>query len=320
MTRQRWISVLVGGALLALGQACDHDEWVSVRADLAYRCPTWQCGYNSPELHGNTIRALNLEGLPNDDGARLIGFSAPPWAKGAYTLEVQGDELVGVAKNAPELRGADLVGSRLHLVVDGAVRDVRVDEVRLDASWAPAGAPVVSYRLRIQSLEAPGEFAELCTAGEKSEDNAYTVVLGGERYDEASIAVVPAAGWFSFACGTTALAKAAHLGYGPQTPFPGEGAPASPGRRQATLKMLTADFCGVGHAYTEDGVFLLYANQSGAFGPLPDVVPGDLEAIWTADGALCLEATRLGTKVNLCDLPSCDGLGLGDGEWITHLP
>lgn len=318
--RQRRISGLVGGALLVFGPACDREELVSVRADVVYRCPTWQCGYNSPDLHGNTIRALNLDGVPNDEGVRLIGFTPPPWAKGGYALDVQGDELVAAAKDAPELRGEDLVGSRLTLLIKGAARDIRVDEVRVEPSWAPAGAPVVSYRLRIESLKPPHDFVELCTAGEKSEDNAYTVVLGGERYDEGSIVVEPAARWFSLACGTTALAKAAHLGYGPQTPFPDEALPAAPARRQATLKMLTADFCGVGHPYTEDGVFLLYANQSGAFGPLPDVVPGALEAIWTEDGALCLETARLGTKVKLCDLPSCDGLGLKDGEWITHLP
>jgi hypothetical protein len=59
--------------------------------------------------------------------------------------------------------------------------------------------------------------------------------------------------------------------------------------RQAMLKMLVADYCGTGRAFTVPGEPLLW--QSGRISyALP---PLNLEARWTANGASCLGVPRL---------------------------
>ncbi|NJK33201.1 MAG: hypothetical protein HC927_12795 [Deltaproteobacteria bacterium] len=81
--------------------------------------------------------------------------------------------------------------------------------------------------------------------------------------------------------------------------------------------MLTADYCGDGHSYTVDGTPLAWENESGTV--TPDSQPGELEAIWTAEGALCLDTPRLVDPSEVaCALPSCDQYTLADGEWMTH--
>lgn len=144
-------------------------------------------------------------------------------------------------------------------------------------------------------------------------------VLGGETYDgETKTVNTGMTGWFTLACAGSAAAKLKLLGYGPQSKFPGTTAPASPAARQATLKMITADYCGEGESYTENGTPIVWANRAGTVDD--DLyTPGQVEAVWTANGALCVGATRIADAELDCVLPDCEGVDVGDGEWITHV-
>ncbi|MCA9700567.1 MAG: hypothetical protein KC431_23780, partial [Myxococcales bacterium] len=80
----------------------------------------------------------------------------------------------------------------------------------------------------------------------------------------------------------------------------------------------TADYCGTGHSYTADGTPMDWENQGGTVVPGG---PGDLEAYWNANGALCLDQPRLVDPAEVdCSLPSCDDFSLDDGEWTSWLP
>jgi hypothetical protein len=149
---------------------------------------------------------------------------------------------------------------------------------------------------------------------------ASVVVLADERYDLDTKTVIPdQTGWITLACAGSAAAKMALLGYGPHADFDGEGAAASADQRQATLKMITADYCGDGHAYTVDGTAINWENRGGTVMPETDADLSAPEAIWTAAGALCLDTPRVVELSEVaCSLPSCASLSLDDGEWATY--
>ena len=307
----RMLALLTASFVLA---ACDDPSAIGAE-ERSYNgkskggeCPPWECGYNSAEVNGRAIRELNLDGVANSDGVRIVGFAAPAGLLGNYKLAVEGDELVA-RDGMKTLRGAALIGATI--VVDTAGL--------LKQAWAEGAAEVPSYTLVYPDVGALLGVRDVCN-GDPLTSSA--VVLGGETYDLESKTVNPDQDrWLTIACAGSAAAKLRLMNYGPQSDFDGEGHAATPAQRQATLKMLTADYCGGGESYTANGTPLAWENAAGTVQTSTKL--GALEAVWSASGALCLEATRLADAAVDCELPSCESLGqdpLAQGEWITHLP
>jgi hypothetical protein len=309
-------------ALAPLAGCADADEsTITTRGGYYYECSNWRCGYNTSEINGKSVQELHLGGQPNDDGVELVGFLPPLGLLLDWKLDVEGDALVargGLFGNST-LRGNQLIGGTILLrIQSGLIVPVIIaghDEVE---SWASDGEPVAAYALVYADLAQPLLQRSICKGTLVDPLQAAVVVLAGERYDlDNKTVIADQDDWITLACAGSAGAKMALLGYGPNAEFEGGGAPASVDQRQATLKMITADYCGTGHSYTVDGTPLLWENQSGTVGL--DIQPGDHEAIWTAAGALCLDTPRVvdASEVS-CSLPTCDAFTLDDGEWATH--
>jgi hypothetical protein len=315
------VMTTIVGALTCLGgcEASDLDaERTTLRADT---CPQWKCGFNAAEVNGRSLQELNLAGLPNADGVRIVGFTPPPLALlGGYSLAVENDELVA-KRFGSKLRGSQLIGSIILVqTAVGVIVPVTIAGVSQVASWATGGAPIVAYTLITPELNSLLGVRNVCSGSLLDPLAAAVTVLGGETYDGALKTVnAGMTGWFTLACAGSAAAKIKLLGYGPQSQFPGAATPASPAARQATLKMVTADYCGTGHSYTANGTPLVWANKAGTVDSSDLHTPGDVEAIWTTNGALCLDATRIAASEVDCELPTCEGRGVLEGEWITHL-
>ena len=289
----------------------------------ASECPPWECGFNSAEVNGRSIRELNLDGLANSSGVRIVGFLAPAGLLGDFELAVEDDELVAIDElHDKKLRGAQLIGATILVKEPGLlgltlpILVLGYDEVH---PWASNGADVPSYALVYPDLKSLTGSRNVCNTGVFDLLATNAVVLGGETYDLDDKTVNPDMDrWLTIACAGSAASKLRLMNYGPQSDFDGEGNPASAEQRQATLKMLTADYCGDGTSYTANGTPLAWENAEGTVQTATQT--GSLEAVWTADGALCLEATRLADAQVDCGLPTCESLGLDDGEWVTHLP
>ncbi|MFY0538067.1 hypothetical protein [Nannocystis pusilla] len=105
-----------GQLCIALGAAifvgCDGPEAEDIELR-PYHCPVWQCGFNAAEVNGRSIRELNLDGEPNEDGMRIVGFLAPAGLLGNYKLDFDGDELVARNARGAVLRGNKLVGATI---------------------------------------------------------------------------------------------------------------------------------------------------------------------------------------------------------------
>jgi|GEM_PF-2394125 len=149
----------------------------------------------------------------------------------------------------------------------------------------------------------------------------WSVLVNGELYDpkyaEVTTSKEGAPGWFNIACAGGALAKMKLLGYDPAPPV---GVPVTDWtERQATLKMITARYCGA-KSHTVQGLPLYWSNRRGwrFHSPVSRSRVGPVEALWSERGAECIDYTRLYTRpeeaevVALlrkeCGMPSCDEL------------
>lgn len=317
------------GALIVLAHAAP-----------AIACPHWDCGGNAAELNELPLGELHLFPGQNTGeisawNARIVGFMAPPDAPGGphgYTLRVR-DGRFSAVKGDVTLAGSDLLGSEILVenTGDGTTVTMIIHDHGTVMSWTEDPFPVDRYVL--SSYDATQErYVPVCAdATDTSADSAWAVLISGERYSWSAKAVdatgPQGAGWFNISCKDGALYKMKLMGYDPQPP------PANPhsttlAQRQATLKMLTADYCGTGYSFTETGTPLHWFNQAGwSDNGVPPA--STFEAHWNVDGALCLEAPRLGiselqaihdecARVNR-QLPPCSEFA-GAYEWGTENP
>jgi hypothetical protein len=298
--------------------ATDAGQWRTYGTPV---CPAWQCGFNSAEVNGRSIRELNLDGAANASGLKIVGFTAPLGLLG-YSLDVADDELIATGPG-PTLRGAALLGATILVKEPGLLSlplPITITGYQEIPSWAAGAPPVATYALLYPDLGSLLTKRNVCNGDLTDTLATSAVVLGGETYDLTSKTVQHNPRWLTIACAGSAAAKLRLLGYGPQSDFDGEGNPASVAQRQATLKMITADYCGGGVSYTQNGTALAWENADGTVQPAHAL--GPVEAVWSASGALCLEATRISGITVGCTLPKCGSVGLGDGagEWRTNLP
>lgn len=146
-----------------------------------------------------------------------------------------------------------------------------------------------------------------------SDAATFAVLVKGEVYDASTAAVTLSKErgrlWFNIGCAGTALAKMKLMGYDPEETL------TEPEQRQATLRMITARYCG-DQSFTEDHVPLVWQNASDWFQPETtfDVgTIGKIEAAWDKDGAICLNEPRLATReevIQACgSKPRCDASG-----------
>ncbi|MDC0719964.1 ADYC domain-containing protein [Nannocystis bainbridge] len=234
-------------------------------------------------------------------------------AAGYDRLDVVGDALVLRDDRGAALAGAALIGTRLHLGMAGQpLTTVLIASHDRVARWADGAPDVDAYGL----VYIDGHHIErnVCTGSYDSPRAPIALVLGGETYDmdAKEVRPDPERQWFSIACAGSAAAKLSLLGYGPQS------SKTSPAQRQATLKMITADYCGDGHSYTVDGTPIQWENVQGTVGLTAE--PAAIEAVWTAAGALCVDEPRIAGTVIDCSLPRCGDFDLADGEWISYVP
>jgi hypothetical protein len=308
---------------LALGgcDAVDEPGAVESRDGYGFSCPTWQCGFNSAEVNGRAIQELNLDGLANAAGMKIVGFTAPLGLLG-YELAVEDDELVAKKTGAPTLRGLGMVGATILVKEPGLLSlpiPITVTLVGQVDSWADDGPPVPSYALLYPDLTTITGTRNVCNGDLTDVLATAAVVLGGETYNNTTKTVnANQSRWFTIGCAGSAAAKLRLLNYGPQSDFDGQGNPASVAQRQAALKMLTADYCGNGVSYTQNGTPLQYEDAAGTVSLIG--TQGATEAVWTSSGALCLDTTRIANTTVACSLPSCSNYSVDDGVWASYVP
>lgn len=282
----------VFAALMTVGlAACQIDESLDPGIDQEFRTTYaatsgYGCqGCNSPVLNDAAINDLDLSGAPGASGVRLLGI-IDPITQDLWDVEVDPVRHELRVWDGHWIAGPSLVGWELLL------EDASLDRYKLEIShvasvptWSNLSIPdevVYSFEYALDGIRKP-----ICPT--EDVDDQFVTIIAGETYDRESITVNPAdPAKFTLACAKEAVFKMKMLGYFPNSPV-GD----SPAERQATLKMLTADYCGTGYEFTAPGTPVNWLNKFGSVLPQWSAPKAeDLEAIWGPDGAICVNTYR----------------------------
>lgn len=278
-------------------------------------CPVYECGSNSAEINDLPIGELHITpgnntGQVNSWNARMIDFIAPDGSRD-YVIKYEDGHLL--ADGPRRLEGPDLIGSQIIVRNEATCEELALhfQEIDRTESWTDEAFLIDRYLFTFYDERRQGH-RPICTdADEMLGESAWSVLVAEERYKwetkEIHTIGEDARGWFNIACYGNALYKMKFMGYDPN---PSLDNPYSslPEDRQATLKMLTADYCGTGESFTETGTALYWLNAEGWS---DNAVPPNstFEAYWNGAGALCLDMPRLGLGQRDAIEQACAGAG-----------
>lgn len=343
--RSPWIASLTTGFAISLAAAlaaCDAPSGVvpqsAINELVAFDdCDDWGCGKNSPVIGGLAFHEVHPRGLPNSAGLTVGDFRT---ASGIpLALQADGHRLRGVTAYGKRLEGNLLIGATLDLFHNGAsFARLTIQNAGTTPFWVGAAGSVPVYTFVYQQPD--GHTDNLCPGVGLSSNEAakfggaHTAILfSGDRYDPVT-KTIPATGaaagdWINIACAGTATAKIhlmRHTEAGRDSSHP-----TTVAQRTAMLKMFTADYCGTGQTFTVSGQPLAILDNGGWFGP-PTGGVESIEAIWTEQGAACLDHARREDQdaniydkiAEVCPLPpSCETLLLDwtlAGDFLTGNP
>ncbi len=311
MTMKHWV---VSFLAVAAGAGCVFNEQLTEGEEsqaLKNQCDDWFCGQNSPVILNHGFSDLRIDHAENAQGFafwKLVDAQGVEWELHVNNAEIWGKSLTGSGL----LTNQHLVGSRIWVRYRGsAMYIIEISEVGPAQFWAalPNGThpTTPSYTLRWAPFDITtgvGHFEDLCSNPPDSDnvgetlgiDVHRTVVFEGDRFDSVTKKATGYDGrYFNLGCAGSLLAKM-HLS-GHTTASSAWGYATTIYEKTAMIKMLSADYCGDGSAFTVAGEPLYWADDRStmqAFGK------GDVEARWSHKGALCLNKPRV--LVNPTDL------------------
>jgi len=278
------------------------------------------CGTNSPEINHYGFHELNLDHAWNAQRVRLLGASIQ---NTFYDVDVRDSALSLIDAYGSRITGSKLVGATLWIAIGRTQFGIVVDDLGYINEVVPGGVTLESYVLDWSAvLKGPlpgvvhagwiGEAPTIDTAALPDqhvcpapdingywEASAYewdesavlapyhSILFEGDRIDDATRTVDPRPDdrWFNIGCGRHTLAKMRLTRNTLHTVLSNGWAQV-----QATLKMLSADYCGNGNAFTVSGEPLVWRNNVNMSFVR---TPTDLEARWNEYGVTCLYDPRL---------------------------
>lgn len=246
---------------------------------------------NGVRMNGSTLNGVSLNGV-RMNGSELGGLSLSGTALTTAPVE-------GSSPPPESMIGAELSGA----LMDGGSVKLRIDDVR------HAAAPnhdlyvyLVSYRVESEGQSANG-WQRLC--GEDAAGQPIAAMpLGGLWNYQSGVpnggSWTAAPGWITFACRGAAIAKCVEMGYRPWQA-------SLTDLHQACTRMVRADYCGDGKAFTIDGRAI---NVYDGLGIQSDTEQWTFEAEWNRQGAVCLSQQRVYQlqaqfDANQMPIPSC---------------
>lgn len=287
------------------------------------QCPEVGCGANSPQVDNLLeFHELSLTSggqnipttVPNTQGMAIVvaaNHRAQIIQNGmSYDLSVSGGLISGgCAAPCVGLAGPALKGATIPLTVNGKLSYViSIDDVRT-MSFFRGGGTTEAYSLTWRSLSTPTG-GMLCNnvplledeIKQHAGDDNYiqselmgmqpweTVVFEGDKIDGVHKTMSDGFddNWFNIGCAAHLLAKlrlTRNTVHG-QAPLTGGVAWQ---HRQATMKLLAADYCGGGAPLTVSGQKLVWEGDLMNYYTKPRL----LEARWSEQGATCIVAPRM---------------------------
>jgi hypothetical protein len=202
-------------------------------------------------------------------------------------------------------QGTDLIGAVLIFHIGGEAMRVRIAGISPD--WSDRTASVLLHDFRIEPSGEP-----LCSAD--PDGNRLGFPLAGRTLPDGRF-VAAEAGAFEVVCTSGAQGKCVRFGYHPwRTAADGR---AMRDYYNACVRLLRADYCGDGQAWTREGVQVDIWDDLGIQkADSRDDPVYSFEAGWSPEGAVCVARTRVAENVTLdhlkrhcprlAALPACD--------------
>jgi hypothetical protein len=236
--------------------------------------------YNGVSLNGVGLRGVSPDGVPLS-GVSLAGVSIRRMSLGGMIvrgLSIEGSELTGTV-GRDVLGGDEMVGAEM----SGILSDGRALPMRIESAELLPGATGDIWTYGVSYAQLDGSWTPMCGSGSAialtGTWNLGAGVAGGGAWSASSSV-------FTFGCRGAALAKCVELGYQPWATVS-----STPLRdhHQACTRMIRADYCGDGTAWTEPGVQI---NLFDDLGIQTDSTSWRTDAEWLPDGARCIHKLR----------------------------
>jgi hypothetical protein len=262
-------------------------------------CDETGCGMNSPYFDSYGFHYLYKVGTTPQ------GFAITAFTKGATSLalNVVDGRITGTDPSNNVLGETNLSGAKLHISYNGTpLYRIMINGYETMYSWAANSRGqrmrVRTYRFLWETVSDPGKFYDLCTnpgvGGELGMNEHHTLVFEGDIIDAKTKKAEDHIdnNVINFGCAGGTLAKQ-HL-TGHTEVASRQGFSTSYDERTANLKMLSADYCGTGKAFTIGGQPLQWADHRSWVDVVPPVGGSVVrEALWSNTGAVCLNKPRL---------------------------
>jgi hypothetical protein len=287
-----------------------QDESAVVAGD-GEACPKLGCSSNSAYLGPTEFHELEETGFyPNAEGLYLKGLTKNgiTWRPDVTGTVLTGHRWVWVGGLLVHqtLSGANLVNAELVVRNAAGTLEYRIRIINASQNqqfWQAPMTYVNTYELKWKQVvpAAPGDFVPVCqnppnpeTEDGPIQNTIESILFAGDRYDTDTLTVTAstpaeATTWFNIGCAGTVLAKLALNRHTDATKS--AQVTTTRAQRQAMLKMYTSDVCGSGDALTVSGTPLRWWSATGL---TSKVIPTtSREALWTDNGAICLDTHRL---------------------------
>jgi len=244
----------------------------------------------------------------------LIGRIGPASAGELRSVEAEPTQFKVTMSDGAVLRSRDLISSELVIVVAGRSIVLRIDAVEPDPD-----ARLGEVWLHTFATQADdGSWRNPCEAGPDGRRQGFPLA-GRVRRSDAQLEQAEA-GTFELTCSAGAEGKCVRIGY-----FPWAG-PEGLALFNACVRMMRGDYCGSGEPHTRAGTPIeIYDNSGGAQDQPARGM--ELEAVWGAQGAICVRRVRVNQIFSLDQLrENCPRLkpeDLGAGcteERMSHDP
>ena len=251
-------------------------------------------------LNGFVLNGFVLNGA--DDPADAIQITKVQVNGGGKAEDtwLDGGNLHVLTKQGDVFAGTDLAGAKIDFEVDEGGKKKK-KKIRInDVTPVSPGSDLLAYDIDVK-IEA-GPWQPLCSDAQGDPvdvlliDGVWSGATGARVHEGVADRV-------TFACRDAALAKCVEFGY---VPWEALGGMTLDELHQACTRMVRADYCGDGHAHTDNGTPIHILDQEGIQTADPNV-SYVVEAEWGPNGATCLNAanTRIAGTDPGCALPSC---------------
>jgi hypothetical protein len=216
---------------------------------------------NGTSLNGTSLNGTSLNGT-SLNGTSLNGTSL-------NGTSLNGTSITAASAGGPPLSGSAVVGSSW----TGTASNGAPVALRIDAAAQGTGANVDVWFYAV-SFNTGSAWAPLCGIDDLGMPVEAVPVAGVWGV---SGGYMPSSTQFTFACRARTIAKCVELGYKTYRGFANQLA--------SCVRMMRADYCGTGVAYTVDGTLV---NVYDSVGLQADTQAWDIEAEWSPTGARCI--------------------------------